>query len=202
MTSRRPREWGSRPGSYLIFLSLRLVQSAPFVPAQTRFCAGGVGRGDCRCREQARGLAHRRQNGDLLAEFYAPRGASGNWEASDRGLCSYRWLVATAGACCARHDLRKCDIGKQRRQRRRRSIGMPRKNPRRDHPNRQLQPRTVNDNSDLTTRTCVLDLGRADQWPFRGACQSGEQSRLTGPYLKKKIGNIYYMQTWDKVETP
>jgi hypothetical protein len=39
----------------------------------------------------------------------------------------------------------------------------------------------IYDNSDLTARTCVLDLGRAGQWPFRGARQPGEQCRLTGP---------------------
>ena len=60
----------------------------------------------------------------------------------------------------------------------------------------------VYDNSDLTkAHTCVLDVGRAGHWPLKGACQPGEQCRLTGPYFKK-IGNTYYMRTWDKAETP
>jgi hypothetical protein len=50
------------------------------------------------------------KNGDLLAEFCAPRGASGNWEASDHGLCSYRGgkfprpaLPAQGMTCKVRH---------------------------------------------------------------------------------------------------
>jgi hypothetical protein len=51
------------------------------------------------------------------------------------------------------------------------------------------------------THTCVLDVGRAGHWPLRGACWTGERCVLSGPYFKK-IGNTYYMRTWDKAEAP
>jgi len=54
---------------------------------------------------------------------------------------------------------------------------------------------------DANPRTCVLDLGHAGHWPLRGACWVGETCVLTGPYVKK-IGNTYYMRTWDKAEAP
>jgi hypothetical protein len=58
----------------------------------------------------------------------------------------------------------------------------------------------VYDNSNpLATHTCVLDVGHAGHWPLRGACEPGERCKLTGPYFKK-IGNTYYMRTWDKAE--
>jgi hypothetical protein len=59
----------------------------------------------------------------------------------------------------------------------------------------------VYDNTDtrtFQTHTCVLDLSRAGHWPLRGACWLGERC---GPYFKK-IGNTYYMRTWDKAEAP
>jgi hypothetical protein len=56
-------------------------------------------------------------------------------------------------------------------------------------------------NDDLDTHTCVLDVGRARHWPLRGACWPGERCILTGPYFKK-IGHTYYMRTWDKAEAP
>ena len=60
----------------------------------------------------------------------------------------------------------------------------------------------IYDNTDPSaTRTCVLDVGRAGHWPLRGACQPSEKCMLTGPYFKK-IGNTYYMRTWDKAEMP
>jgi hypothetical protein len=55
--------------------------------------------------------------------------------------------------------------------------------------------------STFETHTCVLDVGHAGHWPLRGACSTGERCILSGPYFKK-IGNTYYMRTWDKAETP
>jgi hypothetical protein len=59
----------------------------------------------------------------------------------------------------------------------------------------------VYDNTDVISRTCVIDLGRAGHWPLRGACATGEICILSGPYFKK-IGNTYYMRRWDKAEMP
>jgi hypothetical protein len=62
----------------------------------------------------------------------------------------------------------------------------------------------IYDNTDtetFETHTCVLDLGHAGHWPLRGACSTGERCVLSGPFFKK-IGNTYYMRTWDKAEAP
>jgi hypothetical protein len=59
----------------------------------------------------------------------------------------------------------------------------------------------VYDNTDPSTRTCVLDLGHTGHWPLKGACWVGEKCVLNGPYFKK-IGSTYYTREWDKAEAP